>query len=157
MAIGAVLHEHKRKSPRIEIQMQIKMNYEKCTDTLVHEAGFDWHNSQVNSRNFPLYQRNDSLISVSILHFGCAILSQEAEHEFARLSLRSLEVAELLTLAKFFPDLQRKFKIAGLGSIWNEYCPVLMGNEHRRSLSLDLTNIPWSSILYFAVTKNQLQ
>lgn len=93
---------------------------------MISDCGFDWVNSDITEKNFPIrikgsiqYGRQE--VEMKLFHFNRNISSDNAIQEMDKEGYRPAELPELLAYAKVNPDVQRKYPIVGLGSVWQAW------------------------------------
>ncbi|MFA6365345.1 MAG: hypothetical protein WCW78_03015 [Candidatus Paceibacterota bacterium] len=102
---------------------------------------YDWVNSDITEKNFPMTVEKDYDVEYKIFHFNRSISSESAIAEMEKEGYRAGNLAELLKLGKVKPELQRQFPIVALGSVWrvaNGGCrvPILCCDVSKRELGL---------------------
>jgi hypothetical protein len=84
--------------------------------------------------------------------------SENVLHELDREGLRAAELPEFLAFGAEYPEVQRKFSVVGLGSVWKDrkgYCnvPCLYEASEGRYLDLHWWNDGWYSYSRFAAIR----
>ncbi|HEC20941.1 MAG TPA: hypothetical protein ENI70_00300 [Candidatus Peregrinibacteria bacterium] len=102
---------------------------------------YDDENDEITSENFPSTRTGKAGIEIKTVCFNLYMSLDETLARLDRMSLRPAELSELLALGAQKPDLQRKFTIVALGSVWEEedghcWAPLLGGHELSRELGL---------------------
>jgi len=85
---------------------------------LVNAGKYDWTNSDVSDEHFPNSKMITETVRIQLVHFGCVISSEDIIAEFKKGRLRGINVAEVLSLGRDQPDLQRLYPIIALGQKW---------------------------------------
>ncbi|MFA5163525.1 MAG: hypothetical protein WC441_03275 [Patescibacteria group bacterium] len=129
----------------------LKIDYSLTLEQMIAAGRYDWNNGDVNARNFPLpveLSGQSLQVQAKLFHFGHSISSQKAIEEMDKQGYRPATLVELLALGASYPDLQRKFPIIALGSIWqnangNRDAPFLDVDDNRRELNLNWFDNDW--------------
>lgn len=104
-----------------QAKFAVQVNYDRSIEDARKDGNYDWENSDITSKNFPTTRKGTVHVVVRLIHFGCEISSEDAIAEMDKLGLRPAETHELLDLSAAHPDLQRKFPIIALGSVWQDH------------------------------------
>jgi hypothetical protein len=135
-----------RSQKIIDTASDIKLNidYTKTIEQAVADGKYDWKNSDVTTKNFPVPLKMTGKkveVSVKLFHFNRDISSEDAISKMDKAGYRPATLMELLALGFLFPELQRQFPIVALGSVWRVanldlYAPGLFVGGHKRGLDL---------------------
>ena len=98
-------------------------------------------NVDITAEHFPVRGTGSHKFSVVLLHFTVEMRSDEVPAEMGRLGYRPAKIEHLLALSKTDPDVQRRYPITALDSVWNvldgrRSVASLGGNANARYLSL---------------------
>jgi hypothetical protein len=104
-------------------------------------GGYDWVNEDITAANFPDPPMRTGDVRVELIHFDRRIRTAGAESGIADRGRSPADLWVALALAERFPDLQRKFPLVALGSVWAypygyRYVPCLCGLSGHRDLGL---------------------
>ena len=131
------------------------VNYDESVEDAVKAGHYDWVDQNINSHNFSTTQKGSRRVEMKLIHFGRAISSQEALKEIDRMGYRPAELHEILAFGREYPEVQRKFPIIGLASVWRDVrddarVPYLDRNGSKRNLNLNWLENDWNEICRFA-------
>lgn len=146
----------------------VSVNYDLAHDAQIEEAKFDWvtdYDGNLIRKNPTehLYPVPTGIVEqrITLVHLGRDAKQPEIIAEMDKLNVRPVLSPEFLALTKAHPDLQRKFPLVGLGSVWvdsGRYRNVLYAYEYsdERRLNMGCDGGEWSERCRFpAVCKDQ--
>lgn len=103
----------------------VPVNYDLAHDAQIEKAQFDWVTDYDGKliRNDPtehLYPLPTGVVEqrIVLVHLNRRAERPEIIAEMDKLNVRPTVSPEFLALTKAYPDLQRKFPLVGLGSVW---------------------------------------
>lgn len=96
----------------------ILVDFGMSIEELLKLGKYDWSNSDITSEHFPTKHVGKVETKVEFLHFDRNISSDEVLKEMDKMGYRPAEAHELLAFGEKYPDVQREFPIAALGSVW---------------------------------------
>ena len=136
----------------------ISVDYERSVEDGVKAGLYDYTNPNITSINFKTKRKGKADLVVELVRFNTRISTDYALRELDRMGYRPVELRELLAFGEKYPDVQRKFPILALGSVWqygNGYrlIPCLYGNGSLRYLFLDWVGNGWDEIYRFAAVR----
>lgn len=136
----------------------LTVDYSCSIEDAVKAGNYDWKNRDINSRNFPTKKSGIAEVDVELLHFNRDMSMEEVLAELDKRGLRPAELHELLKLEEKFPNLQRKFPIIALGSVWRSPggargCPYLGRVRFKRGLNLTWIGSSWDGCRFAAIRK----
>ncbi len=136
----------------------VTVDYTQTVEEMVQAGKYDWKNSDISSKNFPVKRREPGKVEVHLIHFNRAISSDDAIKELDRMGFRLAELPELLALGAQHPDEQKKYPIIALGSVWQDPggdrdVPYLVRNDSGRGLSLGWFEGGWGEDYRFAAVR----
>ncbi len=139
----------------------VYVDYDLSVEDAVKLGRYDWANSDITSKHFPTQRTGTAQIEVRLVHFDRVISTDDALRELDRMGLRPAELHELLTLGATHPNLQRKFPVIALGSVWQDshddrYCAFLDRNGSKRNLNLNWIENDWNENCRFAAVRYSL-
>src|SRR3989344_5105193 len=119
----------------------ISVDYRKNVEDGVEAGRYHWANPNITSEHFPTKRNGRTEVRVKLIHFNRSVSADEALRKLDRMGYRPVELHELLVFGEKYPEIQRRFPVVGLGSIWrdrndNRYIPCLCGDSSRRYLNL---------------------
>lgn len=96
----------------------VTIDYGLSFEQMIKAGNYDWVNENITSELFPFVGTGIVQLDAYFVHFGKRIMSFEAVPiEIDEMELRPVTLPELLAFGAKYPELQRRFPIAGLGSI----------------------------------------
>lgn len=137
----------------------VNVNYDLSLKKAVKAGKYDWTDSNISSKNFPSKRKGAADVEVIFVHFDRDITSNEIIRELDSQGLRPVELPELLAFGAKFPEIQRKFPVVALGSVWQRpsgscHCAFLdVGSADKRGLFLRRFDDEWSRRCRFAVVR----
>ncbi len=145
----------KSKSASGRQSFEIEVDGTKTLEQLIADGKYDWKNSDIKKKNFPIKIETKRTATIELFHFGRNISSEDAAKEMEKEGMRPATIEELLALGAKHPDLQREFPIIALGSVWQDFfgnrgVPGLCLGDDGRSLSLDDWGGDWGGNYRFA-------
>lgn len=132
----------------------IAVDYTKTVEQMVASVKCDGYvNPDINTKSFGdevvVKKGAKEDLEVVLLHLNREATSDEVLAEMERLGLRAATLAELLAFGAIYPEKQREFPIAALGSSCVLYgsrrVAYLWGNASRRDLGLDDLGGGWGA------------
>lgn len=138
----------------------ITVNYDVRLERMIEDGKYDWKNSDINSKNFPVEGKGTSAVNIELVHLNRNVTSDEAYAELDKQGLRPADLPELLAFGAKYPDKQREFPIVALGSVWrnsNGYrgVPCLHRGGSKRRLGLRWLENGWYAFYCFAAVRKQ--
>ena len=140
------------------IRLDVVVDYRRTFDQMVRAGNYGHVLGSINGNKFPIRPLHSGLAEmdgspyrqiapikteVILVHLNQAVSTNTALGQMDRLGLEGSPIEEILAVGEKYPDLQRKFPIVGLGSIWQSeagqprYCPLLYVGANIRLLSID--------------------
>lgn len=146
----------------------VRVNYDLAHDAQIEEAKFDWvtpYDGNLVRKN-PAEHRypvptGQTEQRITLVHLDRRAKRPEIIAEMGKLNVRPTVSPEFLALTKAYPDLQRKFPLVGLGSVWvdsNRNRHVLYAYEYsnERNLNLNWDDLAWDGDCRFPAVGNFL-
>jgi hypothetical protein len=101
---------------------KVTVDYSVSLNAMVHAGAYDWVYRDIDSGNKQPTQRSNHRvdIEVSLVHLDGYSGIPDIINKLKKLGLRPATYEELLTLGAFYPNLQRKYPIAALGSGYDD-------------------------------------
>lgn len=140
-----LIENQKRESAKsVGDEIKLTIDYTKTVEQVISDGNYDYKNSNVTSENFPISPEmvgKKVEVSAKLFHFNWDISSEDAISEMDKDGFRPATAMELLVLGFLFPELQTKFPIVALGSVWRDadddrYVPYLDVDDSERGLYL---------------------
>ena len=121
----------------------LPVDYNMSLDQMIAAGKYDWKNSDLNAKNFPITGEGIQEFELELVHPNCNISSENATKEMEKDSdpenpWFAAKTEHLLAFGAAFPELQRKFPIVALGSVaeipGGLRVPCLHGDDSQRFL-----------------------
>jgi len=133
----------------------VAVNYDLSVDDAIQAGDCRAVHSEINARNFPCARSGQAALEVVLVRFEHRMRSEDVLHELDKEGLRPAELPEFLAFGAKYPDVQRKFSVAGLGSVWQDRkgyrnVPCLYEASEGRYLDLRWWDDGWYSNTRFA-------
>lgn len=142
--IHAQISSKENNQTKVDIsKINLTIDYSMDVEEMMIAAGL--YSRRLNSDNFPIPKKLRGKkvdISVRLFHFNRLISTEEAIFEMNEDRFKVANIFEQITLATYYPDLQRQFPIAAFGSTWKapglkcDFVPVLFFGGYDLPLSL---------------------
>lgn len=142
----------------VSARYSVTVNYGIPLAAMIAGGRFDKKNSDITAQNFPIHGSGMSSIEITLFYFMCVMNTDAVLAEMDRCGYRPAALPELLALGAAQPELQRRFPIIALGSVWdhrddNRDVVFLDGNYARRSLNLRWYEGCWDNFCRFAAVR----
>lgn len=136
----------------------VTVNYDLSFKGMVRAGGYDWVNSDITQKNFPIEGDGTLEVTIELVHFDRYMTADEALFELDKRGLRAATLPELLAFGETHPDVQREFPIIALGSVWQSrsgrrYVPCLWSRSDERFLDLGWFEFRWHAVYRFAAVR----
>lgn len=136
----------------------LTVNYDTPVGDGVKAGQYGWSDPNIISQHFPSKREGIQKVEVELIHFNRFISTDRALEGLDKLGVRPAELHELLALGEKYPELQSKFPIVALGSVWQDprgyrYVPYLYCYGSRRKLCLYWIEDDWDGYWRFAVVR----
>ena len=140
----------------------LTVNYERSVEDMVRAGRYNHINSDITSKHFPTKRKGVAEVEVELIHFnwGVCVWTDETLRELDRMGYRPAELHELLAFGEKYPEIQLKFPVAAIGSVWRGgsggyYAPHLWKNDLdlERALIISLIEDGWSKNCRFAAAR----
>ena len=139
-------------------EIVLTIDYGMSLTDMIDAGGYDWTNSDVTAKRFPVSGSGKVEISAELVHFDRNITSDDAVKGMVKRGLRPATFAELLAFGAKYPEDQRKFPVVALGSSaevhGNLSVPCLYGSDAERSLHLGWCDGGWRGHFRFLAVRN---
>ncbi len=128
----------------------VAIDWSQSPKQMIASGRYDYVNEDINERNFPLSppvqedgseRSNRGETELELIYFDRRLTTAEVLDELDSRGLRPAVVWELLAFGERYPDVQRKFPVAALGSSWTDpsgdcHVPYLYDVSGHRRLNL---------------------
>lgn len=162
LAILAILFVNITCSQTISNNFELTVDYGRTLTKMMVAGKYDWITASITEDRYPLPTEllgKKITVSTGLFYFNRAICSKDAITEMNKMGYRPATIAEVLALGESQPDLQSKFPIVALGSVWYNsygrgYVLILHVDTGMRELHLDRSDDDWSrNCRFLAVRK----
>ena len=134
----------------------VPVDYGMSVERLIWLGHYDSVNINITSQNFPTKRKDKTELTIVLAHFNRLTSDDEVIRELDKVGYRPAEAHELLAFAVKYPDIQRKFSILALGSVWrssDKYPFVLCLDSYGiRRLKLSSSGT-WNEVCRFAAVR----
>lgn len=96
----------------------LNLDYEMSIEELLRLGKYVWGESNITSVNFPTKRVGKMKKLFRLFDFDREISTHDVLKEMRKMGYRPAEACELLTFGARFPDVQLKFPVVALGSVW---------------------------------------
>lgn len=118
----------------------IIIDYTRTLKEMIKAGCYDWTNSDITDKNFPMTGKGAFNTEVILLHYNKVMKTKEVLSDMESKGLKPAGIEYLLAVGEKYPNLQREFPVVALGSVWQDpfgrFVPCLNGRGVRRDLSL---------------------
>jgi hypothetical protein len=154
-AIGKLVAEAGKKARKI---FHLLVNYDRSVEEGIRAGHYDWSNSNITSSNFPSTRKGTAEEDVHLVHFDKVMSTDAVLAELDKMGLRPAELQHSLAFGEKYPEVQRKFPVVFLGSVWQDpygtrYCPFLFRFDAERRLYLVWIVVDWHGGCRFAAVR----
>ncbi len=137
---------------------RVKVNYDLSVEEAVKLGKYEWSDKDITSEHFPSQRKGTASVDIEIRHFNRLISSDDIITELTKEGLRPAELHESCALGEQYPEMQRKYLIVALGSVWRSFggsrvVPVLSSDGGGRELYLHWFDGGWDADDRFAAVR----
>jgi hypothetical protein len=134
------------------------VNYDLSVNDAIAAGDYQAVNDSITSGNFPLVRHGQAELEINLVRFDQRMTSEDVPRELDKEGLRAVELPELLAFGATHPDVQRRFSVVGLGSVWRDRkgyrnVPCLYTASEGRYLDLHWWDDGWYSFSRFAAVR----
>jgi hypothetical protein len=138
----------------------VSVNYNLSVEAAVNVGDYQAVHSDITTANFPPTRAGQAELDIVLVRFDERMRSEDVLQELDKEGLRATELPEFLAFGAKYPDMQRKFSIACLGSVWRDRkgyrnVPCLYTASEGRYLDLHWWDDGWYSYTRFAATQKE--
>jgi len=114
--------------------------------------------SEITCKDCPSTRRGQAELEIMLVRFDHRMTSENVVRELEGEGLRAAELPEFLAFGAKYPEVQRKFSVVGLGSVWQDRkgyrnVPCLYTASEGRYLDLHWWDDGWYSYSRFAAIR----
>jgi hypothetical protein len=136
----------------------VEVNYDLPLAEAVDAGRYAGVHGEITPQNFPPSRHGQAKLEIVLTRYEQRMTSEQVLSEMSRAGLRPAELPEFLAFGAQFPDMQRRFSIIGLGSVWQDRkgyknVPCLYEASEARYLDLHWWNDGWYSYTRFAAVR----
>jgi hypothetical protein len=141
------------RQPREEFPLAV--NYDLTVEEAIAAGDYQAVNSSITGKNFPAQRSGRAELAIVLIRFDHRMSSPDVLRELDQEGLRAAELPELLAFGAAYPEVQRKFSVVGLGSVWRDRkgfgnVPCLYAASEGRYLDLHWWDDGWYTYSRFA-------
>jgi hypothetical protein len=142
----------------VVIQCLVTVNYDLSVKDAIAAGSYDWKNDDITAKNFRSLRTGTADLEIILVKFDDAMSFEDVFRELDKQGLRAAELPELLAFGEKYPDVQRRFWVVALGSVWQSsdggrYVPFLVRHADGRGLYLGCFDDKWNSNYRFAAIR----
>jgi hypothetical protein len=135
----------------------VKVNYDLSVEEAIKAGNYQAVHADITSNNFPSTRSGQADLEIILVRYDRRMASEDVVRELDREGFRAAELPEFLAFGTTYPDVQRKFSVAGLGSVWRDRkgyrnVPCLYEASEGRYLDLHWWDDGWYTYTRFAAT-----
>lgn len=135
----------------------ITVDYSLTLEQMIVAGAYDWVNSAITPKNFPVKGKGIVILDAQFIYFGCSMSSDAIIAELDKIGLRPATHAELLAFGAKYPELQRQFLSVALGSVGEvgggRFVVYLWRHADERRLNLDCFAYYWFGYCRFLAVR----
>jgi hypothetical protein len=136
----------------------VVVNYDLSVEEAIKAGDYQAVNADITSKNFSWSRSGTANLEISLVRFDHRMSSEDVVRELDEEGLRAAELPEFLAFGAAYPDVQRKFSVIGLGSVWRDRrgyrnVPCLYTASEGRYLDLHWWDDGWYSYSRFAAIR----
>jgi hypothetical protein len=136
----------------------VTVNYDLPVEEAIKAGDYQAVHAEILSLNFPSARTGQTDMEIVLIRFDRRMASEDVVRELDAEGLRAAELPEFLAFGAKYPDVQRKFSVAGLGSVWKDRkgyrnVPCLYEASEGRYLDLHWWDDGWYTYTRFAATR----
>lgn len=136
----------------------VTVNYDLSLEEAINAGNYQAVHTDISARNFPSTRKGQAELDIVLVRFEHRMKSEDVVQELEKEGLRPADLPEFLVFGAKYPDVQRKFSVAGLGSVWQDRkgyrnVPCLYEASEGRYLDLHWWDDGWYSYTRFAATR----
>jgi hypothetical protein len=135
----------------------VTVNYDLSVEEAVKAGDYQAVHTEITAANFPSIRSGQADLDIVLIRYDRRMASEDVVRELDAEGLRAAELSEFLAFGAKYPDVQRKFSVAGLGSVWQDRkgyrnVPCLYEASEGRYLDLHWWDDGWYTYTRFAAT-----
>jgi len=136
----------------------VAVNYDLSVEEAIQAGDYQAVHSEITSKNFPSTRKGQAELEIMLVRFDNRMTSEGVVRELDEEGLRAAALPEFLAFGAKYPDVQRKFSVVGLGSVWQDRkgyrnVPCLYTASEGRYLDLHWWDDGWYSYSRFAAIR----
>lgn len=134
------------------------VNYDLPLEEAINAGKYQGVHGAITRENFPSARHGQAHMEIILVRYEQRMESESVLKELDKEGLRPAELPEFLAFGAEYPDVQRKFSVVGLGSVWKDRkgyrnVPCLYEASEGRYLDLHWWNDGWYSYSRFAAIR----
>jgi hypothetical protein len=98
----------------------VTVNYDLSLEEAIAAGDYQAVNAEISARNFSWKRTGKADAEIVLVRFDQRMTSENVIRGLDEEGLRAAELPELLAFGASYPEVQRKFSVVGLGSVWRD-------------------------------------
>jgi hypothetical protein len=136
----------------------VAVNYDLSLEEAIAAGDYQAVNADISAKNFSWTRTGKADVEIVLVRFDQRMTSENVIRELDEEGLRAAELPELLAFGAGYPEVQRKFSVVGLGSVWRDRkgyrnVPCLYAASEGRYLDLHWWDDGWYTYSRFAALR----
>ena len=136
----------------------LTVNYDLPVEEAIAAGDYQAVNADISTKNFSWAERGKAELEVTLVRFDQRMSSEMVIRGLEEEGLRPAELPELLAFGAAYPEVQRQFSVAGLGSVWRDRkgdrnVPCLYAASEGRYLDLHWWDDGWYTFSRFVALR----
>jgi hypothetical protein len=136
----------------------VTVDYDLPVDEASRAGDYQAVNADITGKNFSWTRTGKAEVEIVLVRFDHRMSSLDVISELDQEGLRAADLPEFLAFGAMYPEVQRKFSVAGLGSVWKDKkgylnVPCLYTASEGRYLDLHWWDDGWYSYTRFAALR----
>lgn len=133
----------------------VTVNYGRSLRNSVKAGKYDWSNRHITAERFPSKRTGTANVEIILVKFENKMGFDDSVREIDNRGLRPVELPELLAFGGKYPNVQKRFPVVALGSVWHHPngfrdIPFLNRCDDERTLDLCSCVYDWDPHSWFA-------
>jgi len=136
----------------------VAVNYDLPVEEAIQAGDYQAVHAGIASKNFSSTRKGQAELEIVLVRFERRMASEDVVRELDEEGLRAAELHEFLAFGAKYPEVQGKFSVVGLGSVWRDQksyrnVPCLYTASEGRYLDLRWWDDAWYSHSRFAAIR----
>jgi hypothetical protein len=136
----------------------LSVNYDLPLEEAIDAGKYQGVHGSITRENFPSTRHGKAQLEIILVRYDQRMDSEGVLGELVKDGLRPAELPEFLAFGAEYPEVQRRFSVVGLGSVWKDRkgyrnVPCLYEASEGRYLDLHWWDDGWYSYSRFAAIR----